>query len=84
MLTGNDEIRLSPPSNPICQDSYIFKCRSYAPPYKANYPGQPSNLAAEKPADGTLLLTSPTMSQTESNQPSVAAPGPHCPCRKWS
>lgn len=49
-----------------------------------NYPGQPSNLAAEKPADGTLLLTSPTMSQTESNQPSVAAPGPHCPCRKWS
>lgn len=38
-----------------------------------NYMGQPSNVAVEKPADSTLLLTSPAMSQTESK-------APHTPC----
>lgn len=94
---GNCEIRLSPFSNrdwnnPSCQDSDIFKCRSpsTSPRALTNYIGQPSNLAVEKPADSTLLLTAPAMSQTESNAPGTLcgspaeAPRPHCFCRRCS
>lgn len=79
-------------NNPSCQDSYIFKCRSpsTSPRALTNYIGQPSNLDVEKPADSTLLLTAPAMSQTESNAPGTScgspaeAPGPHRFCRKCS